>query len=172
MNLSTIDWIIVFGILGFWASVTVIIVYVVVSLATCRKPFSLDKLLNRGKYSLDQDTASDLDEVRGLKALIGGKEFSLSDKFISISVLVWGLGWFSVFAIGTVYNRYHPISNDVWVKFWYVFVWIWMIVGLIVTIWFAVGGLCDLKYMFKKLSETKRDFADDGMIIGNKDNNE
>lgn len=156
------------AVLGFWAAAAAIIVYVVVSLLTCKKPFNIDKMLKRGKYSIDEDhKVVDLTEAKGLKALLGGKEFTMWDKVISGSVVIWGIGWFVVFLVGTIWNMISPISDESWKVFWSIYVWICMGVGSFVTVWFAIGGFKDLKYMFKKLSEAKRDFQDDGMVISN-----
>ncbi len=40
-----------------------------------------------------------------------------------------------------------------------------MVMGAIVTVWFFIGGLKDLRYMFKTLATAKRDSLDDGMVF-------
>jgi solute:Na+ symporter, SSS family len=151
------------AVLGFWSSVVAIIVYIVVSLLTCKRDYNLDKLLHRGEYAVESEKKK-LSTAKGLKALIGGEEFTLKDRLTSISVLVWGLGWFAVFLIGTIWNAFRPISNQSWERFWSVYVWICMAVGTVITIWFTIGGFKDLKSMFSILKSAQRDVSDDGMV--------
>ena len=151
------------AVLGFWASIVSIIVYVTVSLLTCRKPFNLEKMLNRGEYA-DTAEAQAAIPARGLKALIGGDHFTRKDRLISISVLLWGLAWVVVLVVGSIRHAISPISDAEWLAFWKIYVAISFVVGILITIWFAVGGLGDLRYLFRKLGEIKRDASDDGWV--------
>lgn len=144
--------------------------YIIVSLLDRKEPFNLEKMLHRGKYAIKEDRPGadkpDLEEARGLKALIGGKEFTTTDKAIRLSVLVWGIGWLSVFVVGIICNKLMDIPEHWWSKFWHIYIWISMVMGAIVTVWFLIGGLKDLRYMFKTLATAKRDEMDDGMVLG------
>ena len=151
------------AVLGFWSSLVAIIVYVVVSLLTCKEPYNIEKLLHRGKYAVAGEKKK-LNNVKGIRALIGGEEFTLRDKLTSLSVIIWGIGWFLVFLVGTIWNYFYPISNSNWEKFWSVYVWISLVVGTIITIWFTIGGFKDLRFMFRTLASVKRDESDDGMV--------
>jgi SSS family solute:Na+ symporter len=151
------------AVLGFWSSLTAIIVYVVVSLLTCKQPYNIEKLLHRGEYTVPGEKKK-LNNVKGIRALIGGEEFTLRDKFTSLSVIIWGIGWFIVFLIGTIWNYFNPISNQSWEKFWSIYVWICLVVGTLITVWFTIGGFKDLKFMFRTLASAARDESDDGMV--------
>ncbi len=157
------------AVLGFWAAIAAIVTYIVVSLLDNQEPFNHEKMLHRGKYMIKEDRPDaekpDLDEARGLKALVGGKEFTTTDKMIRLSVLIWGIGWFSVFVIGLICNKLIEIPEQWWATFWHSYVWISMVMGAIVTVWFFIGGLKDLRYMFKTLATAKRDSLDDGMVF-------
>ncbi len=151
------------AVLGFYAAIASIVVYILVSLLTCKEPYNLEKLLNRGEYAIAGEF-KDSKPVTGIRALIGGNEFTKLDRVVSMSVIVWGATWFLVFIAGTLWNLISPIDNEVWGKFWSVYVWICMVVGTIVTIWFAIGGFINLKDMFKLLSKAARDNSDDGTV--------
>ena len=50
-------------------------------------------------------------------------------------------------------------------KFWEVYVWIYLAVSIIVIIWFTIGGVINLKEMVTALKTMKRDHLDDGFVI-------
>jgi SSS family solute:Na+ symporter len=144
---------------------TAIIVYILVSLFGKRTDFNMDKMLHRGKYAEKIEGQVAVSKpARGLKALIT-PEFSLGDKFIYISVIVWAVSWFSLCIWGTVYNKIFGISPDWWPKFWRFYIYLSFVIGIVTTIWLVIGGLVDLKAMLAKLSTVKRNHLDDGMVI-------
>ncbi len=141
------------------------LVYVLVSLLGKRKAFDLDRLLHRGKYAIEGEMKI-IDETaaKGWKALGMGKEFTRGDKFIYISSYAWTFAWTLVFIIGTIYNLTSPASPSSWMDYWKYFVYINLAISIIVIIWFGIGGIMDMKSMFKQLKEMKRDDQDDGFV--------
>jgi SSS family solute:Na+ symporter len=140
-------------------------IYVAVSLLGRRRHVDMDRLLNRGAYSLDgEQQVITTAPSRGWKMLGMGKEFTRFDKFIYIVNYVWTLGWTLVFIIGTILNLNHEVSDDTWMSFWRIFVVIHVGLATVTILWFAFGGLRDLKAMFSRLSEMKRDDSDDGFV--------
>ncbi|MDZ7292223.1 MAG: sodium:solute symporter [candidate division KSB1 bacterium] len=151
----------------FWfiAMASSILVYVAVSLFGKRQEFDMDKLLHRGKYRIQEDqTAITAEPVRGLKMLGMGKEFTRGDKIIYIASYVWIFLWFIVFIVGTVYNFSHAVSDEMWMKFWYVYLAFNIAAATAVVIWFTIGGIKNLREMFADLSTRLRDHSDDGRV--------
>ncbi len=152
----------------FWAismgSATVI--YFVVSLLTSRgQKHDMNKLLNRGKY----DEAGEIRHVdvgqKKIWKLLGmTEEFSTGDKFIFVINYVWTFFWFTIFVIGTIYNLSHEVSDDTWMTFWKVYVYIQLGIALISVVWFTIGGAFDLKKMIHSLRTMTRDDSDSGFI--------
>ena len=152
----------------FWAismgSATVI--YFVVSLLTSRgQKHDMNKLLNRGKY----DEAGEIRHVdvgqKKIRKLLGmTEEFSTGDKFIFVINYVWTFFWFTIFVIGTIYNLSHEVSDDTWMTFWKVYVYIQLGIALISVVWFTIGGAFDLKKMIHSLRTMTRDDSDSGFI--------
>ena len=58
-----------------------------------------------------------------------------------------------------------PISLG-WAKYWKVFVVIQVLMSIFVIVWFTLGGLKDVRFMFNRLDGMDRDEADDGHIVG------
>ncbi len=141
-------------------------VYVLVSLLDRKNDFNMDKLLHRGKYAIEGEMKV-IDEVpaKGWKVLGMGKEFTKGDKFIYILSYAWIFIWTLIFIVGTIYNLSHDVQDSTWLSYWKYYVIIYALVSAAVVIWFIVGGIVDMKSMFKKLSVMKRDDADDGFVI-------
>ncbi|MBT4250178.1 sodium:solute symporter [bacterium] len=139
--------------------------YIVVSLLFPEKPVNMDKLLNRGKYSIDGEVNVVDEQVKiGWKIFGMGKEFTKNDKLIYILNYAWTGFWTLVFIIGTVYNLSNPVSDDAWMKFWEYYIYIHLILSGIVLIWFTLGGFHDLKSMISALKSDVRDHGDTGWV--------
>jgi len=141
------------------------LVYVVVSLLSRKKPFDMDKLLNRGKYAIKEETnIINKNPERGWKILGMGKEFTKIDKLIYIMNYVWTFGWTVVFIVGTIHNLSNEVSDDAWMQFWKIYLMIHIFIAVISIIWFTIGGFRDLRIMMKRLKNPDRNHDDDGFI--------
>ena len=163
------------AILGFLATLAAIGVYVAVSLATCRQPHNMEKLLRRGRYALAED-GTPLPEVakppRTWQTLIGiDGLFTRGDRLQSMVLFVWSMGWFAIFLGAVIWNMISRWSTETW--------WIYLLIsgiilplgiGVITTVWFGWGGIRDLGRLFRRLGKTGRDSDDDGEIVKNDSN--
>jgi len=139
-----------------------IIVYVLVSLLGPRKVFNMDKMLHRGKYRI-VDSQIEPIPAKGIKGFITS-EFTRGDKFIFALVIVWILGLFGIFIVGTVWHFIQEMSDDTWASFWSIYVYASIATVAVTLVWFLIGGVNDLKKMFKSLAFVKRNDADDGRV--------
>ncbi|MHB2149633.1 sodium:solute symporter family protein [Calditrichota bacterium LG25] len=152
----------------FWAiamgasSVT----YIVISLLTCKKDFNLEKMLHRGKYSIEgESTVVDKAPLKGWRLLGINKYFTREDKIIYFSAYIWTFAWVVVFIIGTIINLTTDVSDYAWITFWKIYVYITIVVSIIVVVWFTIGGIKDYKNMIHILKTQIRDHKDDGTVI-------
>jgi solute:Na+ symporter, SSS family len=140
------------------------ILYIGISLIS-KTNCNLDKLLNRGEYAVDDELVIvNAEPERGWKMLGMGREFTRGDKIIFIVNYIWTGGWTIVFAIGTIYNLNHDVSDTTWMKFWEIYLIIQIVIAVISIFWFTAGGLIDLKKMLNRLKHRNRDEADDGFV--------
>lgn len=144
--------------------------YISVSLLGKKKKMNMDKLLNRGKYSIEGEVnIVDGEPNFGWKIFGMGKEFTKTDKLIYIINYVWTGLWTMVFIVGTIYNLSNPVSDDAWMKFWEYYIYIHMVLSIIVIVWFTIGGFSDLKEMISSLRTKSRDHGDDGWVPNKND---
>jgi solute:Na+ symporter, SSS family len=152
----------------FWliSMVGAALVYVSVSLLSKRVDFNMDKMLHRGPYAIEGEMKV-VDEVpvKGWKVLGMGREFTKGDKFIYILSYAWITIWTIIFIAGTIYNFSHDVPDLHWLMYWKYYVIIFASVSVIIVLWFSIGGIIDLKTMFTRLSQMKRDVTDDGFIM-------
>lgn len=158
--------------------------YVLVSLITCREPFNMERMLHRGPYRRrdEVDTAHTdtavidapplaAKTITGkLQSLIGiDAQFTAGDKALSIFVFAWSMALFAIWAIATVWNLLAPWTNESWMHYhWFITIQLAMVVGVITSVWFTIGGVIDLRKLFRRLETLHRDERDDGRVIGHR----
>ena len=146
--------------------------YVIGSLLTYRKPFNLDRMLHRGKYSNGESTENTSTwtwkNVYG--KLIGiDDEYTKGDKVIAWSVFFYAVVFqFLISFLGVViWNAISPWPVEWWS--WYFFITlivVGIIIGSISTVWFVIGGIIDLRCLFRDLAKRIDDPLDDGWVEG------
>lgn len=145
--------------------------YVVVSLIDGRgKAYDLDKLLHRGKYATEDATeeARQVDHKQqkwSFSRMIGiDSDFSFLDKILYTFVTCWVFVWGAVFAIGSLLHMSDILKVEHWINFWHFYVILGIVLGVITTIWFSIGGVVDLKDLLYRLRTMKRNENDDGSV--------
>ena len=139
--------------------------YILVSLFTFRERVNMDKLLNRGKYSIKKETKIIDEKVKPILKIFGiGKEFTIEDKIIYLVSFVWNIFFTLVFVFGTFYNLYNDVSDKSWMLYWKYQIYINIVFSFIIIIWFTIGGFIDIKKMFISLDSDKRDHEDSGWV--------
>jgi SSS family solute:Na+ symporter len=147
--------------------VTCTTLYVIISLIEHKmgKPdFNPDKMLHRGKYDtnnehVEQSKVSKIEKIFGITP-----EFTIGDKLIYASTILWTIAWFSVFVIYTLLHFAGKLTNDNWLTLWYVKIYISLILGVVCTLWFLIGGIVDVIGLFKALAGSRVDNTDDGSV--------
>ncbi|MDD2710576.1 MAG: hypothetical protein PHV34_21565 [Verrucomicrobiae bacterium] len=158
------------AIMNFYAMVSAALIYVIVSLLTCKEDFNLDRMLHRGKYAVEKiagDEKAQAPQKWSWGKLIGfDRHFTLGDKLISGSMFFWNMIWFSVFIVGVIWNFISPWPLTWWGTYWSVTsIWCPLIVGVVTTVWFTWGGIRDLRRLFIDLPNVKQNAMDDGTVV-------
>ena len=77
--------------------------YIIVSLITFKEKMNMDKLLNRGEYSIKEEKKNIDKNVKTVWRVFGiGNEFTIEDKITYLVSYVWNIFFTLVFVIGTV----------------------------------------------------------------------
>ena len=139
--------------------------YIIVSLITFKEKMNMDKLLNRGNYSINGEVEFVKKNVKTIWRVFGiGNEFTIEDKIIYLVSYVWNIFFTLVFILGTIYNLSNSVIDDSWMVYWKYQVYINIVFSFIIIIWFTVGGFIDIKEMFSSLGSNKRDHSDSGWV--------
>lgn len=153
------------------------LLYVIVSLITCREPHNMDKLLHRGEYAGEDatETAKQVGEKkkhRTLSQLIGiDSDFSTLDKILYVFVTSWSFVMSAIFIIGFILHKTGAVGLDHWKGFWHGYVLVAVALGIITTVWFSIGGCVDLKDLLHRLRTQRLDKKDDGSVDHEDNNN-
>ena len=158
--------------LYFFTMLITLVLYVTVSLLTCKEPFNLERMLHRGKYSDKGYT-----EIKSpwtwnnlYNKLIGvTPEYTRGDKFIAWSyffysfVYRFGVTFLAVF----IWNMIAPWKIEYWgIYFAIVYLTVPSIMAAITSVWFGIGGVIDLRRMFRDLDAREVNHLDNGMVEG------
>ncbi|MEN8151703.1 MAG: hypothetical protein ABFS86_17945, partial [Planctomycetota bacterium] len=146
---------------GMAAAITV---YVLFSMLKPKK-FNLDRLLRRGKHEVPGEKEIVTKNVGiGWRIFAMGPEFTKGDRALYIGTYVWTFLNITVFAVGTVINLTTDVSNEAWLAYWKIYVWVQLSISSLVILWFSIGGIRDIRRMIRTLATRERDADDDGFV--------
>lgn len=158
--------------LYFLTMLVTLLLYCVVSYATLKEPFNLDRMLHRGIYNVDGDRKDKLQwSFRTVFSKLLGitKEHTRGDK-----VIAWGFFLYSfvysfvvVFLLVVVWNSVAPWPLAWWSRYFFV---VSLVVpgcmALLSTFWFGIGGFIDLRRLFRDLKARVANPLDNGQVVG------
>ena len=162
--------------ISFFSTLVAIALYIIVSLATCRQDYPINKMLHRDELPLDATGKPIVPKKPWTFSRIIGVDanFTRSDKWITGSLFVWSVGWFSVMLIGTSWNLLgqsglvswiKPWPDGVWLGFWHVTaIGLPILITVVTGIWFTWGGIHDIRALFRSLKTYKIDETDNGTV--------
>jgi SSS family solute:Na+ symporter len=150
--------------ISFFTMLVAVVVYVIVSLLTCREDFNMDRMLHRGAYAKPGDDAGETTaSPRGLtwSRLIGcDANFSRGDRWIASSLLVYSLAFFAWCLV-------RPWSVAAWSSYWHFnAIVLPVFIAVVTSIWFTWGGVRDAIDLFRRLREETVNPLDNGTVIG------
>ncbi|MBQ9774915.1 MAG: sodium:panthothenate symporter [Lentisphaeria bacterium] len=148
--------------LFFLSMVTGVLVYCGVSFLTLKKPFDLDKMLHRDEEKVPEKKPNLFIRILGID-----ENYTRGDKIIAWAVFLYAFVYsFGLAFIGIIiWNAISPWSIKYWsVYFLIVSLVIPSTVAVISTFWFTIGGVIDMKRMFRDLAARTIDETDDGRV--------
>lgn len=160
--------------ISFGAMLISITVFVIVSLLTSREDFDMDRMLHRGKYGTIQPligeevSAPVVKKKRFWEKVIGiDAEFTKGDRLIAGGLFAWMIFWVVVTVSLTIWNLISPWPLSWWSTFWhYKGIGIPVLLTLVTSVWFTVGGVRDIRSLFRHLAgDRKINPLDDGFVV-------
>ena len=158
--------------LYFMAMMSGIVAYVVGSLLTYKKPYNLDRLLHRGIYDVEGHLKTKTPwNIRTMWGKLVGitPEYTRGDKIIAWSVV----GYAIVYKFGLcflavlIWNMIRPWPAHWWSTYFFVTsLVVTGIVGIVSTFWFLIGGVIDMRRLFKDLAARVDNPLDNGVVEG------
>jgi Na+/proline symporter len=159
----------------FFTMLGSIAAYVIVSKLSKEGPFNLDRMLHRGEYAIEGEHQTKDAGPKSFKRFLNfftgiGPEHTKFDRIISWSVFGYAFGYqfFLTFIVVIIWNVISPWPMEWWAHFFLMTNLVVAIgIGLISTVWFTVGGVIDLRRLFRDLRARVDDPLDDGWVEGN-----
>lgn len=153
--------------LFFIAVVGCCLLYASVSLLSGKgRRFNLERMLHRGAWAIPgEHTLHREMRLSPWQRLVGlTHEFSFMDRVLAIALVVWNLGWVSLFGVVTLLNLVAPFGDEWWLGFWKGYVWFYLAFNLLLAVWFTFGGVADIRYLMRTIKDVVRDETDDGRV--------
>ena len=158
--------------IGFICTMITILLYVGISLATCKEPFDMDRMLFRGRYSDREPEEKKPFSLKRLlfEQIVGiDKQYTTGDKVLAWSVFgysfVYSFGL--CFVLVVVWNFFTPWPIEYWVNYFFIKqLLVAGIIALISTFWFGICGTKDLLRLYRDLDKKTVNELDDGRVIG------
>ena len=166
---------------GVMTQVFTLLVYIVVSLATCRVPFNMDRLLHRGAYANERERSREAAHVPIFQRILGiDGNYTRGDKALAWSVFLYSFGWgFCVCFLGNVAWHFLgakgilPAQPESWWGIWFFIgsLCIACVIGIVSTVWFGICSTHDLLRLFRDLEAREQaggglNALDDGRVEG------
>ena len=140
--------------------------YIIASLATNHgKLFDLDKMLHRDEETQPQQKVSIINKLIGITA-----EYTCGDKIITWFVFCYSVMWrcgvaFLAVVVWNIFSRWELKS---WATYFFVTLFaIPCVLGVFTTFWFLIGGIKDMRQLFRDLAKRKIDESDNGFVNKN-----
>ncbi len=158
--------------LYFLSMVAGIIAYVVGSLLTYKAPFNMDRMLHRGVYDIEghKHIQAKWTLRNTCSKLVGiTPEYTRGDKIIAWSVVAYAIVYkFGLCFVGVLlWNLISPWPQTWWSTYFFITsLCVTGVVGIISTFWFLIGGVIDMKQLFKDLAARIDDPLDNGSVDG------
>ena len=149
------------------------ILYVVVSKLTGKEPFNLERMLHRGKYSVDGEVKTEMKwTLRNVFSKLIGitPAYSKSDRVIAHALFFYSIvyGFLVMFVAVLIWNTVSPWPSSWWSNYFFVsLLLVPCIVAAITAVWFGVGGFVNLIQLFRDLKTRIVNPLDDGRVEGN-----
>jgi SSS family solute:Na+ symporter len=160
--------------IGFFSSMIAVSAYVISSLLTYKQDFDLDRMLHRGPYAaitpLMGDKPIKHQKQPAWVRYIGlDDNFTRGDRWFAFALVGWNMFWFVVFAVFTVWNLVAPWRTETWAIYvHYKSIGLPVFFSFFTSIWFAWGGLRDMRALFRRLRKEKVNALDDGTVVNNR----
>ena len=146
--------------------------YIIGSMVTYRKPFNLDRMLHCGSYSNGE---SRKEKTPWTWKTVWGKLVGIDDEYTTgDKIIAWSVFWFCIvfqfvilFVVVAVWDWISPWPASWWSMYFYItIIVIGVIVGVVSTVWFMIGGIIDMRRLYKDLNARVNNPLDDGWVEG------
>ena len=160
--------------LAFFSALIAIGAYIVVSLFFPGKDANLERILHRGKYRIPEDEAAEKahqpkeTRVAWYWRMIGvnGHEFTRVDKLLFLFTFGYGMYGVLGFIVLAIIQANGAMQDSTWFFWWRLSLFVQLGLAILGGLWVSVGGIFDLRRMYRRLSTIERNELDDGRVSG------
>ena len=158
----------------FMTMVVTLFLYCTVSMLTNigKEKFNLDRMLHRGKYNLDKHNQAK--SAWSWKTVFGKligitPEYSFWDQVVAYSIFGYSIiyRFLGTFLVIVIWNLFQKWPQSWWSGYFLVTsMLVPGAIAVIVTFWFGIGAVVDMRALFRDLKNRKINFLDNGQVEG------
>ena len=157
------------GEIYFIAAATAVLLYIIVSLITCRKPFDMERMLHRDSREMKNCGKAASSFARRFMAQLVNitPDYTRGDRIVTWVVFCYSIiyKFIIAFVMAAIVSRVRHWGAEQWGGYFFIVsVVVPATVGLVTTVWFGIGTVRDLKRLFHDLENRVRDDADNGFV--------
>ena len=93
-------------------------------------------------------------------------EFTKLDRGLFVYTFAMSMFWLTGFVVTLTLGLIGWMTDARWLSWWLISMIIWLSIGVVGVAWVGIGGLFDLRKMYRCLSELARNERDDGTVSG------
>jgi SSS family solute:Na+ symporter len=161
--------------IAFASMLVAALVYCLVSLATCRKAFNMDRMLHRGPYAKVEVALGDPPAPVFAQRLTWGRligideNFTRGDKWIACGLFGWNALLCLIMIVGSLWNHIAPWPIGVWSAFWHVIaIGVPVVIAVVTGVWFTWGSVVNSLQLFRQLRTARVQPLDNGMVTNHR----
>ena len=158
--------------INFIIMIICLFAYIFGSLVTYKGPYNLDRLLHRGIYNTDGENKTQFKWTfrNVFKKMIGiTPEFTTGDKIITWSVFIYSFVYkfLLAFVLVIVWNIFSPWKPEWWGHYFFIiYLGVPLAAAFVTTFWFVIGGIIDMRRLFRDLEQRVVNPLDNGQVEG------
>ena len=96
---------------------------------------------------------------------VNNHEFSKVDKYLFLFMFINAVWGFGAFFVLLCFHIAGYMDNEKWLLWWHIEIGRILTIAIIGSVWVCIGGMFDIRKLYKRLAGIDRNVLDDGSVV-------